>query len=146
MAKRTEKQHYDIKLVGGSEHIAKLKEDINYVAEKIKKHDFSVLIEGPSGTGKELIACEISNRSGRGNNFVPINCAALPGDLFQSELFGHEKGSFTGAVNKKQGLIKKAEGGILFLDEIGDLASEHQGKILTEIRQLLKNSIAITIG
>jgi transcriptional regulator with PAS, ATPase and Fis domain len=131
----------DWELVGGSEHIAKLREDISYVAKKIKKYDFSVLIEGPSGTGKELIAKGISEETGR-TNFLAINCAALPSNLFESELFGYKKGAFTGASQDKPGLIKQAEGGILFLDEIGDLTPEQQGKIL----RLVQEKTFIPIG
>jgi transcriptional regulator with PAS, ATPase and Fis domain len=141
-AARTAKvQNLDWELVGGSEHIAKLRQEIIFVAQKMKKYDFSVLIEGPSGTGKELIAKGISKETGR-NNFLAINCAALPGSLFESELFGYKKGAFTGANQDKPGLIKKAEGGILFLDEIGDLTQEHQGKIL----RLLQEKTYIPIG
>jgi DNA-binding NtrC family response regulator len=131
----------DWELKGGSEHIAKLKEEIIYVAQKIKKYDFSVLIEGPSGTGKELIARAISKYSGR-EKFLAINCAALPGPLFESELFGYVRGAFTGAVTNKHGLIEGLEGGILFLDEIGDLTPEHQGKIL----RLLQEKTYIPVG
>jgi transcriptional regulator with PAS, ATPase and Fis domain len=131
----------DWELVGGSEHIVKLREEIIYVAQKIQKYDFTVLIEGPSGTGKELIAKGISKETGR-TNFLAINCAALPGNLFESELFGYKKGAFTGANKDKPGLIKQAEGGILFLDEIGDLAPEQQGKIL----RLLQEKTFIPIG
>ncbi len=134
-------RNLDWELVGGSEHIAKLNNEISYVAKKIQKYDFSVLIEGPSGTGKELIAKGISKNAGR-KNFQPINCAALPGTLFESELFGFEKGAFTDAIQKKAGLIEGAEGGILFLDEIGDLAPEHQGKIL----RLLQEKTYIPLG
>jgi transcriptional regulator with PAS, ATPase and Fis domain len=135
------KDQYD-ELIGASEHISKLKGEISYVAKKIQKHDLSLLILGESGTGKELIAEAISKQSER-TNFVAINCAALPSDLFQSELFGHEKGAFTGASTKKPGLIEKAEGGILFLDEIGDLAQENQGKILRLLQNKTCNSSVI---
>jgi transcriptional regulator with PAS, ATPase and Fis domain len=131
----------DWELVGGSEHIAKLHQEIISVARKMRKYDVTVLIEGPSGTGKELIAKGISKETGR-TNFLAINCAALPGNLFESELFGYKKGAFTGATQDKAGLIKQTEGGILFLDEIGDLTPEQQGKIL----RLLQEKTFIPIG
>lgn len=134
-------KNLDRELVGGSEHIAKLNQEIIFVAQKMRKYDFTVLIEGPSGTGKELIAKGISKEIGR-KTFLPINCAALPGNLFESELFGYKKGAFTGANQDKPGLIEKAEGGVLFLDEIGDLAPEHQGKIL----RLLQEKTYIPLG
>ena len=100
---RIKKQNLDWKLLGGSEHIAKLRKEILYVAQKIQEYDFTVLIEGPSGTGKELIAREIYNRT-NGKDFIAINCAALPQTLFESELFGYKKGAFTDAVKDKPGL------------------------------------------
>jgi len=115
-------------LIGASEHINYLKREIEYVAEKIKTLDMTVLIIGESGTGKELIAKAIAEKSGK--NLVPVNCGAIPYELFESELFGHTKGAFTGAVAVKKGLVQEAENGMLFLDEIGDLALHHQAKIL----------------
>jgi transcriptional regulator with GAF, ATPase, and Fis domain len=142
MLQRKAKVKYpELELVGGSEHIEKLMDEISYVAQQIQKYDFSILIEGPSGTGKELIAKGISKETRR-TNFLAINCAALPGNLFESELFGYKKGAFTGASQDKPGLIKQAEGGILFLDEIGDLTPEQQGKIL----RLLQEKTFIPIG
>jgi len=115
-------------LIGASEHIQYLKSEIDYVASKIIKLDMAVLITGPSGTGKELIAKAIAERSKL--KIVPINCGAIPPELFEPELFGHEKGAFTGATTNKKGLVEEAENGILFLDEIGDLALNHQAKFL----------------
>jgi len=91
-----------------------------------------ILIEGETGVGKEIIARYIHNRSPRaGHAFIDVNCAALPTEnLFQSEVFGHEKGAFTGAVGRKRGKLELADGGTLFLDEIGDMPLESQGKIL----------------
>ncbi|MFB3786672.1 MAG: sigma-54-dependent transcriptional regulator [bacterium] len=91
-----------------------------------------ILIEGETGVGKEIIARYIHNRSPRASHaFIDVNCAALPTEnLFQSEVFGHEKGSFTGAVGRKRGKLELADGGTLFLDEIGDMPLESQGKIL----------------
>jgi hypothetical protein len=122
------KQKLDWKLIGASEHMGFLKQEIEYVAEKIKTLDMAVLIMGPSGTGKELIAKAIAEQSGL--KLITINCGAIPSELFESELFGHKKGAFTGAFFDKKGLVEEAENGILFLDEIRDLALHHQAKFL----------------
>jgi DNA-binding NtrC family response regulator len=99
--------------------------------EKVAKEDCSVLIQGETGTGKELIANAIHNNSSRSEHpLITINCGAFPKDLIQSELFGHEKGAFTGAQQRKIGRIESAEGGTLFLDEIGDLPFEQQVNLL----------------
>ncbi|MCD6380527.1 sigma 54-interacting transcriptional regulator, partial [bacterium] len=98
---------------------------------KIAPTDVAVLITGESGTGKEMVAKAIHARSSRSNMaFVPINCGAIPENLLESELFGHEKGSFTGAHTAKEGKFQAAEGGTLFLDEIGELPQSLQVKIL----------------
>ncbi len=99
--------------------------------QKIAKEDASVLIEGETGTGKELIANAIHDHSSRSKaSFVAINCGAFPKDLIQAELFGHEKGAFTGALQRKIGSIESAQGGTLFLDEIGDLPLAQQVNLL----------------
>ena len=91
----------------------------------------TVLITGESGTGKELIAWDIHVRSARADKpFVKVNCAAIPEDLIESELFGHEKGSFTGATGRQQGKFVQADGGTIFLDEIGDMSARTQAKVL----------------
>ncbi|MBM4388294.1 MAG: sigma-54-dependent Fis family transcriptional regulator, partial [Deltaproteobacteria bacterium] len=109
------------------------------VIEKVKKiapTNASVLISGESGTGKELIARMIHDLSLRKNGqFVTINCSAIPKDLLESELFGHEKGAFTGAIRKRIGSFEAADGGTIFLDEIGDMSYELQAKILRALQE-----------
>jgi two-component system NtrC family response regulator len=107
------------------------------MAERLAASDVSVLLRGESGTGKEVIAKAIhfhSERAGRGR-FVPINCSAIPRELLESELFGHVKGSFTGAVADRIGKFEAADGGTLFLDEIGDMPAELQAKILRALQE-----------
>jgi transcriptional regulator with GAF, ATPase, and Fis domain len=104
--------------------------------EKISATDISVLITGETGTGKELIAREIHNRSPRTEKpFITINCGAIPENLLESELFGHVKGAFTGAVSNKQGKFQAADGGTLFLDEIGEMPLNLQVKLLRAIQE-----------
>jgi len=104
--------------------------------DKIAGSDATVLISGPSGTGKELVARRIHARSSRINHeFVAVNCAAIPANLMESELFGHVKGAFTGAVRNKPGKFEIADGGTLFLDEIGDLAIDLQAKLLRVLQE-----------
>ena len=101
------------------------------VVERVAPTDSSVLVLGESGTGKELVARAIHERSARAERpFVPIHCGALPRDVLESELFGHEKGAFTGAIASKPGLIDLADGGTLFLDEIGEMEPDSQVKLL----------------
>lgn len=104
--------------------------------QKVSNTDVPVLILGESGTGKELVAAAIHNRSRRKNGpFAAINCGAIPESLLESELFGHEKGSFTGATAQRRGKLEYAQGGTLFLDEIGDLAPTLQVKILRFLQE-----------
>lgn len=106
-------------------------EQVFRMVSRIAATDKSVLVLGESGTGKELVARSIQEKSLRaGHPFVTINCAALPESLVESELFGHEKGAFTGAVNRKNGLFEVADGGTLFIDEIGELPLSLQPKLL----------------
>jgi transcriptional regulator with PAS, ATPase and Fis domain len=124
----SKKQESNSKLIGVSEHIKYLKNEIEKVAQKIKTLDMAVLISGPSGTGKELIAKAIAKQSGL--KLVTVNSGAIPPELFEPELFGFEKGAFTGALRPKKGLVEEAQDGILFLDEIGNLLPHHQAKLL----------------
>jgi two-component system NtrC family response regulator len=110
--------------------------EIFATVSKVAGTDVPILISGESGTGKELIANAIHNRSLRKNGpFIAINCGAIPDTLIESELFGHEKGSFTGATVQRRGRLEYANGGTLFLDEIGDLAPELQVKILRFLQE-----------
>ena len=116
-------------LIGNSKSMVKVRKQIALVAEN--ESSISVSILGESGTGKELIARSIHETSCRKDKpFVVVNCAAIPGTLMESELFGHKKGSFTGAISNKKGKFKEANGGVIFLDEIGELTLELQAKML----------------
>jgi len=104
---------------------------VNRMIEQVADSDATVLILGESGTGKEVVARKLHFHSvRRGKPFVPVNCGAIPADLLESELFGHEKGSFTGAISARQGRFEMAEEGTLFLDEIGDMSMPMQVKLL----------------
>jgi two-component system NtrC family response regulator len=119
-------------IVGSSKEIEKVFE----VVRKVADTEAAILITGESGTGKELVARSIhANSSRREAPFVAINCAAIPRDLLESELFGHVKGSFTGAVKDKTGKFQSAEGGTLFLDEVGELPLELQPKLLRALQE-----------
>jgi len=119
-------------LVGTSREIQHVREMMAQVAEK----DVSVLITGESGTGKEVVARNLHYNSPRRDKpFVPVNCGAIPAELLESELFGHEKGAFTGAINSRAGRFELAEGGTLFLDEIGDMPLTMQVKILRVLQE-----------
>jgi two-component system NtrC family response regulator len=111
-------------------------QDVFKIADQVASTDTTVLILGGSGTGKELFARYIHYNSPRKDKvFVPVNCGALPETLLESELFGHEKGSFTGAISTKRGLIEIASGGTFFFDEIGDVSPPIQGKLLRVLQE-----------
>ncbi len=115
------------KLIGNSPEIAQVKKIIDQISDT----DSTVLVCGESGTGKELVARAIHRSSKRAAQpFVAVNCSAIPDPLFESEMFGHKRGSFTGAIIDKPGIFKDADGGTLFLDEIGDLTLTNQAKLL----------------
>ena len=131
---RNERQeNYDFdRIVGGSESLQR----VLGVVRKVAKSNSTVLIRGETGTGKELIAGAIHHNSLRASrNFVKVNCAALQENLLESELFGHEKGAFTGADRQRIGRFEQADGGTLFLDEIGDMSASTQAKILRVLQE-----------
>ncbi len=119
-------------IIGESEPILKIKEMI----EKVAPTDARVLITGANGAGKELVARQLHERSERAKApFIEVNCAAIPSELIESELFGHEKGSFTSAHKMRQGKFELADGGSLFLDEIGDMSASAQAKVLRALQE-----------
>jgi len=119
-------------MVGESEAILKVREMIDRVAPT----DARVLITGDNGTGKELVARQLHEKSQRsGGPFVEVNCAAIPSELIESELFGHEKGAFTSAIKQRIGKFEQANGGTLFLDEIGDMSLSAQSKVLRALQE-----------
>ena len=126
-------QHDDITQESNSQLVGKAEsmQEVFKAIGKISKTDITVLIRGESGTGKELIAQSVHENSSRSNEpFIAINVAAIPHELLESELFGHEKGSFTGAQSQRIGRFEQALGGTLFLDEIGDMHPELQTRLL----------------
>src|SRR5258706_10669886 len=127
-----EREARDYQLVGEASPMRALRKQIELAAPT----KATVLITGESGTGKELVAREIHRRSDRAAQpFVQVNCAAIPKDLIESELFGHEKGSFTGAIGKQKGKFVAADGGTIFLDEIGDMSLDAQAKMLRVLQE-----------
>ncbi len=123
-------------IIGESKGVQAIKEMI----DKVAPSDARVLITGPNGSGKELVARQLHEKSGRAKApFIEVNCAAIPSELIESELFGHEKGAFTSAVKQRRGKFEQADGGTLFLDEIGDMSASAQAKVL---RALQENKIS----
>lgn len=118
-------------LIGSSECMDRLKQDIL----KVGQHDGCVLISGETGTGKEVVAEAIHKASGRQGNFVAVNCLALPTELFESEMFGSSKGSFTGSTATKNGLFTHARNGTILLDEVDSIPAVFQGKLLRVIQE-----------
>lgn len=119
-------------MIGDSKALNSIRDMI----EKVAPTDARVLITGSNGSGKELVAREIHNKSNRANApLVEVNCAAIPSDLIESELFGHEKGAFTSAVATRKGKFELAEGGTIFLDEIGDMSLSAQAKVLRALQE-----------
>jgi DNA-binding NtrC family response regulator len=132
LVEQIQRQYGFENLIGAGRAMRRVFETIQKVAET----DLTVLVRGESGTGKELVAQAIHNRSPRsGRPFVPVNCAAISRELVESELFGHEKGAFTGADARRQGRFEAADGGTIFLDEIGDMARETQAKVLRVLQE-----------
>lgn len=123
-------------MVGDSEGI----QQIQHMVDTVAPTDARVLITGANGSGKELVARQVHNHSQRADGpFVEVNCAAIPSELIESELFGHEKGAFTSAVSQRKGKFEQAQGGTLFLDEVGDMSASAQAKVL---RALQENKIS----
>lgn len=119
-------------MIGNSEAL----NHVRSMIEKVAVSDARILITGPNGSGKELVARQLHELSNRRNNaFVEVNCAAIPSELIESELFGHEKGAFTSAIKQKKGKIELANEGTLFLDEIGDMGLSAQAKVLRALQE-----------
>jgi DNA-binding NtrC family response regulator len=132
LLERVQRQYAFESLIGSGPAMQRVFETIRKVAET----DLTVLVRGESGTGKELVAQALHNRSQRRNRpFVAVNCAAISRELVESELFGHEKGAFTGADARRQGRFEVADGGTIFLDEIGDMPPETQAKVLRVLQE-----------
>ncbi len=127
---------FDNEILGNTECMVRLRQ----IIERVGPTEARVLITGPNGAGKEMVAKWLHLKSKRNNkSFVEVNCAAIPSELIESELFGHEKGSFTSAIKQRIGKFEQAEGGTLFLDEIGDMSLSAQAKVL---RALQENKIS----
>ena len=130
--KTLKKKVYGQEMIGESKAIR----DIKDMIDKVAQTDARVLIMGANGTGKELVARNLHQKSNRSSKpYVEVNCAAIPSELIESELFGHEKGSFTSAVRQHKGKFEQADGGTLFLDEIGDMSLAAQAKVLRVLQE-----------
>ena len=130
--KTLKKKVYGQEMVGKSAPMLHIREMI----DKVAATDARVLITGPNGSGKELVARSLHSQSGRSAMpYIEVNCAAIPGELIESELFGHEKGSFTSAIKQHKGKFEQADGGTLFLDEIGDMSLAAQAKVLRVLQE-----------
>ena len=130
--KKTVKQFKGSSIIGETDEIIQIKEMI----EKVAPSDARVLVTGENGTGKELVARSLHDLSDRkAMPFVEVNCAAIPSELIESELFGHEKGAFTSAIKQKKGKFELANQGTLFLDEIGDMSASAQAKVLRALQE-----------
>ena len=130
--KKTIKRFKGSSIIGETDEINQIKEMI----EKVAPSDARVLVTGANGTGKELVARSLHDNSGRKSNpFIEVNCAAIPSELIESELFGHEKGAFTSAIKQKKGKFELANGGTIFLDEIGDMSASAQAKVLRALQE-----------
>lgn len=128
----TKKVARNKQLIGESEPLQRIKA----MVDKVAPTDARVLITGQNGTGKEVVARMIHANSNRANGpFVEVNCAAIPSELIESELFGHEKGAFTSAVKQRKGKFEQADGGTIFLDEIGDMSLSAQAKVLRALQE-----------
>ena len=126
-------------MIGESPSIKKLR----HLIDLISQTDTRVLITGENGTGKEVVARQIYQNSPRANKpFVEVNCAAIPSELIESELFGHEKGAFTSAIKQRIGKFEQADGGTIFLDEIGDMSLSAQAKVL----RCLQENVVSPVG
>ena len=132
LKRKVSKGKQGTQIVGESEGIKQVKEMI----EKVAPSDARVLITGGNGTGKELVARSLHEQSERAKApFIEVNCAAIPAELIESELYGHEKGAFTSAIKQRKGCFEQAEGGTLFLDEIGDMSLSAQAKVLRALQE-----------
>lgn len=130
--KALKKKVYGAEMIGESAPMRNIREMI----AKVAPTDARVLVTGPNGSGKELVARNLHQLSGRSAMpFIEVNCAAIPGELIESELFGHEKGSFTSAIKQHKGKFEQADGGTLFLDEIGDMSLAAQAKVLRVLQE-----------
>lgn len=130
--KKTVQRFKGSSIIGETEEIMRIKEMI----AKVAPSDARVLVTGENGTGKELVARSLHDNSGRKDKpFIEVNCAAIPAELIESELFGHEKGAFTSAVKQKKGKFELASEGTLFLDEIGDMSASAQAKVLRALQE-----------